>query len=108
MIRLGVDILEVDRVIGRNRTPRTAFLRQVVLPAGVDRLPKGVLRSLAARLAAKEAVAKALGTGIGDVGWKEIEIVSGPRGEPELSFWQGKTAGRGSGAGALERQPERH
>lgn len=40
---------------------------------------------LAARLAAKEAVAKALGTGIGDVTWKEIEIrVDNPRKRPTL------------------------
>lgn len=39
---------------------------------------------LAARIAAKEAVAKALGTGIGDVSWKEIEILSDPRRRPVL------------------------
>lgn len=40
---------------------------------------------LAARLAGKEAVAKALGTGIGDIGWKEIEIrVDNPRKRPTL------------------------
>ncbi|MEO1290457.1 MAG: holo-ACP synthase, partial [Chloroflexota bacterium] len=40
---------------------------------------------LAARLAAKEAVSKALGTGIGDVSWKEIEIrVNNPRKRPIL------------------------
>lgn len=39
---------------------------------------------LAARLAGKEAVAKALGTGIGDVGWREIEIRCNERGRPVL------------------------
>src|SRR5690606_30246912 len=40
---------------------------------------------LSARLAAKEAVSKALGTGIGDVSWKEIEIrVNNPRRRPVL------------------------
>lgn len=43
---------------------------------------------LAARLAAKEAVAKALGTGIGDVSWKEIEIrVDNPRKRPTLHLY---------------------
>lgn len=37
---------------------------------------------LAARLAAKEAVAKALGTGIGDVKWVEIEIEADDRRRP--------------------------
>ena len=40
---------------------------------------------LAARFAAKEAVAKALGTGIGDVSWLEIEIrTDGARRRPAL------------------------
>lgn len=40
--------------------------------------------SLAARWAAKEAVSKALCTGIGEVGWREIEILRGPAREPVL------------------------
>lgn len=39
---------------------------------------------LAARIAAKEAVAKALGTGIGDVRWTDIEVRSAPNGRPVL------------------------
>ena len=42
--------------------------------------------SLAARFAAKEAVAKALGTGIGAVGWQEIEIRRGPARQPILEL----------------------
>jgi len=43
---------------------------------------------LAARFAAKEAVAKALGTGIGDVSWVEIEIrVNNPRKRPTLHLY---------------------
>ena len=44
----------------------------------------GSTPALAGRFAAKEAVSKALGTGIGEVGWKEIEIVNGPRRQPFL------------------------
>jgi len=40
--------------------------------------------SLAARFAAKEAVAKALRTGVGDVEWREIEVVSDDRGRPQI------------------------
>jgi holo-[acyl-carrier protein] synthase len=43
---------------------------------------------LAARLAAKEAVSKALGTGIGDVSWQEIEIrVNNPHKRPVLHLY---------------------
>ncbi len=46
---------------------------------------------LAARFAAKEAVAKALGTGIGDVGWTDIEVDGDERGRPVLKL-HGKAA----------------
>jgi holo-[acyl-carrier protein] synthase len=41
----------------------------------------------AARFAAKEAVAKAFGTGIGaELGWKSIEVVHDERGAPKVKF----------------------
>ena len=43
-------------------------------------------QSLAARFAGKEAVSKALGTGIGDVGWKDIEILRAESGAPILKL----------------------
>ena len=46
----------------------------------------GNYASLAARFAAKEAVAKALGTGLGVVSFTEIEIVRAESGEPLLSL----------------------
>ena len=44
----------------------------------------GRMESLAARFAAKEAVAKTLGCGIGDVSWLDVEVLSGPNRQPEL------------------------
>ena len=41
---------------------------------------------LAARLAAKEAIAKSLGTGLRGIGWREIEVVTHPNGRPELNL----------------------
>jgi holo-[acyl-carrier protein] synthase len=49
------------------------------------------IASLAGRFAAKEATAKALGTGIGDVGWQEIEILRGPARQPRL-FLHGRAS----------------
>ena len=85
MLRSGVDIVEVeriDRAIVRHgdRFFNRFFTTRELIDAG------GRTPSLAARFAAKEAVAKALGTGIGDVGWKEIEIVIGSKREPELQL----------------------
>ena len=83
MLRTGVDIIEVARIdeaILRHgdRFFQRFFTAQELIDAG------GRTPALAARFAAKEAAAKALGCGIGDVGWKEIEIVSGPNREPQL------------------------
>ncbi|GIK57198.1 MAG: holo-[acyl-carrier-protein] synthase [Chloroflexota bacterium] len=44
----------------------------------------GRVASLAARFAAKEAVGKALGTGIGDIRWVDVEVVCDAGGKPEL------------------------
>ncbi len=45
------------------------------------------MASLAARFAAKEAVAKAFGTGIGHISWHEIEVCRGCSGEPILHLY---------------------
>lgn len=83
MVRSGVDIIEVDRIdraILRfgDRFFERFFTPQELIDAG------GHTPALAVRFAGKEAVAKALGTGIGDVGWREIEIVKGTQRAPVL------------------------
>lgn len=83
MLRTGVDIIEVSRIdeaILRHgdRFFQRFFTHQELIDAD------GRTPALAARFAAKEAVAKALGCGIGDVGWKEIEIVRDARRSPQL------------------------
>jgi holo-[acyl-carrier protein] synthase len=86
MLRCGIDLIEIARV-----------------KAGIDRFGERYLNRfftaeerrdcadqphrLAARLAAKEAVSKALGTGIGDISWREIEVISDARGRPVLRLY---------------------
>ena len=83
MIHSGVDIIEVERIDKAIlRHGQRFFDRFYTAQELID--SKGHTPALAARFAAKEAVAKAMGTGIGDVGWKEIEIVNGPRRRPLL------------------------
>ena len=85
MIGIGVDLCEVDRM--RMALDRTPSLRARVFTdeeqAYCDQRRDPTER-YAARFAAKEAVAKALGTGIGVVAWTEIEIIRGPQRQPEL------------------------
>jgi holo-[acyl-carrier protein] synthase len=89
-IRSGVDIVEVNRIDSAIlRHGERFFERFFTLQELVD--AHGHTPALSARFAAKEAVAKALGTGIGEVGWKDIEITNGPQKEPLL-----KLHGRGA------------
>lgn len=81
----GIDLLEVARLQDAIATHGDRFLQRVFTARELETL-KGRAESLAGRFAAKEAVAKALGRGIGDMQWKEIEILRAERGEPILSL----------------------
>lgn len=83
MVRCGIDMIEIQRVAEGIERLGERFLNRFFTAgerADCDDKP----HRLAARLAAKEAVSKALGTGIGDVRWVEIEIRCGERGRPTL------------------------
>ena len=84
---IGIDVVEVERIASSMAEFGERFATRVFTPAERDycaaqRRPE---LHFAARFAAKEAVAKALGTGIGkDLGWLDMEIVRKPSGEPEV------------------------
>ncbi len=44
------------------------------------------MEAIAARFAAKEAAVKALGTGIGRVGWRDVEVLNLDNGQPLLKL----------------------
>ena len=79
----GVDLLEIDRLRDSIATHGERFLQRIFTPRELEANAKKV-ESLAGRFVAKEAVAKALGCGIGDVSWKEIEVLRAESGAPQL------------------------
>ena len=83
MIRCGVDLIEITRVERAIERHGERFFKRFFTPAERDYCEDQTHR-LAARIAAKEAVAKTLGTGIGDVRWVEIEILADSRKRPVL------------------------
>ncbi len=93
----GVDIIEISRIRKAFRNFKK-FGPRIFTTAEQDycMTKKYPWPSLAARFAAKEAVAKAMGTGIGQVKWTDIEIVKNGRGRPEarLSGTALEVAGR--------------
>ena len=79
----GVDLIEVERVVDAINRHGERFLRRIYTSTELEECA-GRVESLAARFAAKEAVAKALGRGIGDVGWQEIEVIGNSNKAPQL------------------------
>lgn len=79
----GIDLIEIDRVQKAIERHGQRFLGRIFTLAELDECD-GRVESLAVRFAAKEAVAKALGCGIGKVGWQEIEILRGEANKPNL------------------------
>jgi holo-[acyl-carrier protein] synthase len=84
IVRTGIDMIDHERVQRGIERLGERFLNRF-FTAGERADCEDQPHRLAARLAAKEAVSKALGTGIGDVGWRDIEIrVDNPRKRPQL------------------------
>lgn len=80
---MGLDAIEPDRVARAIARWGERFLTKVFTPAERE-LCGGRVESLAGRFAAKEAVAKALGTGIGAIAWREVEVLADDHRRPTL------------------------
>ena len=81
----GLDIVETERIRKSVEQFGDRFLNRVFLPSEIEycRGMKFPELHFAARFAAKEAISKAFGTGIGrELGWKDMEICRRASGEP--------------------------
>lgn len=88
----GVDIIEIPRIVRVVDRYGERFLRRVYTEAE-QTLYCGRVPELAARFAAKEAISKALGTGIWGIRWREMEVLPDMRGKP-LVYLHGAAAAR--------------
>jgi len=92
-VAIGVDLLERQRVTETYARFGERFLVRVFTPRELEQAGWRIER-LAGRFAAKEACAKALGTGIGaGAAWREIEIVRLAGGKPRIVL-HGRAAAR--------------
>jgi holo-[acyl-carrier protein] synthase len=80
---VGVDIIEIERVGAAVRRWQDKFLRRVFTDAELHYC-RGRIPELAARFAGKEAITKALGTGIMGLAWQEMEILPDALGKPHV------------------------
>ncbi len=86
---IGIDVVEVDRIEAAIARQGEAFIARLFTRAERDYCERQSRPALhfAARFAAKEAVSKAFGTGIGgQAGWLEMEVVRGGSGAPKMVF----------------------
>jgi holo-[acyl-carrier protein] synthase len=83
MLAVGVDMIEVARIERGIAKHGDRFYERFFTSQERDYC-EGRFESLAGRFAIKEAVGKALGTGIGDINWTDVEVVCDQRGRPEL------------------------
>jgi holo-[acyl-carrier protein] synthase len=83
MLSVGVDMIEIARIERAMTRHGDRFYARFFTNQERE-ICDGQPARLAGRFAVKEAVGKALGTGIGDVCWTDIEVVCNFRGKPEL------------------------
>lgn len=103
VIGVGIDMVEIARIRASCERHEERFLERIFTQG--ERVycldMKNPHPHLAARFAAKEAVSKAFGTGIGEaLGWKSIEVVRDDNGKPLVRL-------DAQGQGLLERMGAR-
>jgi holo-[acyl-carrier-protein] synthase len=90
ILQTGIDLVEVERLNQLKQEIRQRFLKRVFTEKELSQAGDSN-EHLAGNFAAKEAVSKALGTGIGKVFWRDIEVQHDEQGKPHL-FLYGKAA----------------
>jgi holo-[acyl-carrier protein] synthase len=101
IIGVGTDLMEIERIRQSIARFGQRFLERVFTSREIQycQRKKNAAESFAARFAAKEAGAKALGTGISQgVGWLELEVARERSGKPNLEL-SGRAAGRAHSLG---------
>ena len=96
----GVDLVDIARIRDAIDRHGERFIARIFTETE-QRESGGRVASLAARFAAKEATAKALGCGIGDVGWLDIEIRGDENRAPHL-YLHGEGAEVGKEIGVVK------
>lgn len=90
VVGLGIDVLEIARMEDVVQRHGDLFLARILTPAELARAPRNERARatyFAGRWAAKEAIAKALGTGIGaQCGWLDMEVLPDALGRPHLTL----------------------
>ncbi|MBF0147864.1 MAG: holo-ACP synthase [Magnetococcales bacterium] len=89
IVGIGTDIVKVERLASSVARFGTRFVKKILTVEEMAHCDRGAgsIACLARRFAAKEAFAKALGTGMSQGVWfTDIQVAHSPSGRPELLF----------------------
>ncbi len=86
IVGIGIDIIEIERIERAATNP--LFLERIFTERerAYFASRKNNLSTIAGSFAAKEATSKALGTGIGKIGWHDIEVLRYNKGKPYVEL----------------------
>ncbi|NLJ77977.1 MAG: NAD(P)H-hydrate dehydratase [Tissierellia bacterium] len=84
----GTDLIRISRIEELLESKGEAFLRRIFTDGEIQYIRSKNLspQTIAGIFAAKEAVSKAIGTGIGKVGWRDIEVCHCKKGKPYIEL----------------------
>lgn len=100
MLSVGVDLIEIERIVAAHARFGERFLRRIYTAREVAYC-RGRIPELAARFCAKEAISKALGTGLVGISWVEMEVLADERGKPEITL-HGRALARAQALGLTQ------
>ncbi|QNO14576.1 holo-ACP synthase [Alkalicella caledoniensis] len=83
IIGVGVDLIEISRIKKVVEARGDKLLERLFTERELEVMSRKH-ETIAGRFAAKEAVVKALGVGIGIISWKDIEIIKDKLGKPKI------------------------
>lgn len=86
VVGVGVDLISIKRIERAYRRRPRRFLRRVFSTAELSLLMprRALFPAMAARFAAKEAVLKAIGCGLGPASWQDVEIIALTGKQPQV------------------------
>jgi holo-[acyl-carrier protein] synthase len=99
-LSVGVDLIDIGRIRRAIERWGDRFLSHMYTPVEIAYC-RGRVPELAARFAAKEAISKALGTGLYGITWTEMEILADRRGKPLVTLY-GRALARAQALGLSE------
>ena len=87
-MRTGVDIVEVARIEKILESRRESFYKKIFTNREIEYIEgkEHNSKTISGMFASKEAVSKLIGTGIGKIGWKDIEVLHDSKGRPYINM----------------------